>query len=885
MLRHRCPNPLCPALKSPSAGFFKTEHSIQTHFGKSNTCFEYLIHNTVDEQERDSIPAPRPSKPRELAEGTDGGNIDVEGSMEIETETPEFRVEEFVRAGLRYPVRVGTVWEKRKSQEPPGTHPYGPFHSEAEYDVAKWAIRTRQSLSSIDQLLETKFASTHPERLSFTSGEGLRRLLESDAMPAPPKWKSAKIVLSEIPDQPQMLYYRDINEAIDYLFGNPSYANSMDYIPRRIFDATGQCVYHEFCTGDGWWEAQSKVPAGTTIIPIILASDKTTLTSHTGGRMAHPLYLTLGNIRKDVRASIHRQAYLLLAYIPILSKIKQKLRTKTMKKTMPGILSKWLYHQCLTKIFSPLKDQKLYRTVDADGFERETWRILMSWIADMEEVWMIVGLGHFVCPFCDARKNDLNSPEDFSMRNSASVKRGIAAVRASMVEVDGVECGSMEDMWAFAQAAKKAGFCGVEVPFWGWMEGNETGPQVDIVKVMSYDLLHWCHKPFADYIVPWTQNIIDEEDGGDQWTQGDTCDLEKEFLGAIANAPKATRQLLQATRSFLDYIYLATYPYHTESSLSQLEESAKAFEDTRQVYVSLGGRVSETTGEVIDSFLIPKLHIPRHITSCIRWKGTLDGSSTEGSERLHIDLVKEAWRASNHRDGHFLQMICWVDLRERIDVLELYLCWRDKKWPPERTGEGAEDREGDQERRGDGQGDGGAVTVKKRSGVNKRWSVPDPIADNVFYSLAKRPHLPRTALKNVITLFDIPDFLPDLLHYFQAKSITGVPNQFAELDIWTHVRVLLPIPNDFMKTEWRRVRAQPEQKIFDTVLVDDGEVEVVGLQGYSVGELRLIFRAAFLPHHPPSASSKILAYIFTFSPITQRDKDSATQLYKVRKDY
>lgn len=41
--------------------------------------------------------------------------------------------------------------------------------------------------------------------------------------------------------------------------------------------------------------------------------------------MAHPLYLTLGNIRKDVRASIHRQAYLLLAYIPILEKIKQKL--------------------------------------------------------------------------------------------------------------------------------------------------------------------------------------------------------------------------------------------------------------------------------------------------------------------------------------------------------------------------------------------------------------------------------------------------------------------------------------------------------------------------------------------------------------------------------
>lgn len=41
----------------------------------------------------------------------------------------------------------------------------------------------------------------------------MRKLLESEAMPAPPKWKSAKIVLSEIPDQPQTLYYRDLGES------------------------------------------------------------------------------------------------------------------------------------------------------------------------------------------------------------------------------------------------------------------------------------------------------------------------------------------------------------------------------------------------------------------------------------------------------------------------------------------------------------------------------------------------------------------------------------------------------------------------------------------------------------------------------------------------
>lgn len=75
-------------------------------------------------------------------------------------------------------------------------------------------------------------------------------------LPTPPRWRSAQIVLSEVPDQPQTLYYRDINEAVDYLFGNPTFAESMDYAPRRIFEASGKRVFHEFYTGDGWWDAQ-----------------------------------------------------------------------------------------------------------------------------------------------------------------------------------------------------------------------------------------------------------------------------------------------------------------------------------------------------------------------------------------------------------------------------------------------------------------------------------------------------------------------------------------------------------------------------------------------------------------------------------------------------
>ncbi|KIO32099.1 hypothetical protein M407DRAFT_53075, partial [Tulasnella calospora MUT 4182] len=223
----------------------------------------------------------------------------------------------------------------------------------------------------------------------------------------------------------------------------------------------------------------------------------------------------------------------------------------------------------------------------------------------------------------------------------------------------------------------------------------------DIVKIISHDLLHWYHKAFRDYIVAWNQNIIDTENerseldvrlrlqlprpgfrhftygisGISKWTQGDTRDLEKEFLGAVAGAPRAAALLLEANRAYLDYVYLATYPYHTEESLAKAQRRVDDFEAARDVYARLGGRVSEETGEAIEGFNIPKLHVPRHFPDSIRWKGTLDGSTTETSERLHIDLVKDAWRATNHRDSHLLQMLRGLDLRERMVAFGLYMEW------------------------------------------------------------------------------------------------------------------------------------------------------------------------------------------------------------------
>lgn len=125
-------------------------------------------------------------------------------------------------------------------------------------------------------------------------------------------------------------------------------------------------------------------------------------------------------------------------------------------------------------------------------------------------------------------------------------------------------------------------------------------------------------------------------------------------------------RLVRAVRGILDFLYLAQYPCHSDSSLELLRDALDRFHDNKAIFVNLGIRAS---------FNLPKLHSFRHYVSMIRLFGTTDNYNTEYTERLHIDLAKDAYRATNHKD-EYMQMTLWLKRREKIMWHDKFIQWR-----------------------------------------------------------------------------------------------------------------------------------------------------------------------------------------------------------------
>ena len=99
--------------------------------------------------------------------------------------------------------------------------------------------------------------------------------------------------------------------------------------------------------------SQKILEPGATIVPVILASDKTHLSQFSGDKQAWPVYLTIGNINQSIRRKPSERATVLVGYIPIthgecFSMAKQKFKGYQ------------LFHDLMRAILKPLVEAGKY---------------------------------------------------------------------------------------------------------------------------------------------------------------------------------------------------------------------------------------------------------------------------------------------------------------------------------------------------------------------------------------------------------------------------------------------------------------------------------------------------------------------------------------------
>lgn len=385
-----------------------------------------------------------------------------------------------------------------------------------------------------------------------------------------------------------------------------------------------------------------------------------------------------------------------------------------------------------------------------------------------------------------------------------------------------------DDPGQFLQTCATAGVKPVVEPFW------KDLPYAHIYRSITPDILHQLYQGIFKHLIGWVTQAVGhlEVDARCRrlppnhnirhFVKGITSlsrvtgqehnQMSRILLGLVIDAPLqggfSNVRLIRAVRSLLDFLYLAQYPIHTDETLVLLEDALEHFHNNKEIFIDLGIR---------DAFHIPKLHFATHYVDHVKLYGTLDNFNTEYTERLHIDLAKDAYAATNHKD-EFAQMAVWLERKEKIHRHRQYVDWRLSGSPPppqvEWTPPGLE--------------------LNRPLKLTKHPTT-QMVSLDVLAAKYGAIHF-RTALARFIALTNEPNLTRAQLE----RRLWGVRIPFNKLPVWHRIKFMQTDPSTSIVSTADSIHCCPEKydsrgKLvpgrFDTALINDGTGEDLGLDG------------------------------------------------------
>ena len=373
------------------------------------------------------------------------------------------------------------------------------------------------------------------------------------------------------------------------------------------------------------------------------------------------MYLTIGNIPEEICQKPCTHAYVLLAYLPT-----TKLMHVSNKAQCRWLLGN-LYHTCMEKILKPLEaagKEGIFMT-SGDGKKRRNHLIFASFIGNYPEQILTTGAMTGECPTCTVDRNSLGDLRE---------KPGLCNLDQILKALDTFDT----DPAGFLQTCSEAGIKPIIDPFWKDLLYAHNYCSINITP----DILHQLYQGVLKHLMGWVIEACGAEEIDARCRRMPPNHNICLFLKGITSLSRVTGQehdqmcrillglvidarlgsnisncrLIHAVRALLDFLYLAQYPIHTNTMLELLEDALKCFHANKDIFVDLG---------LCDGFNISKLHFASHYSTLIKLYGTADNTNTEYTKRLHIDLAKDAYAATNSKDK-FSQMTTWLERKEKM---------------------------------------------------------------------------------------------------------------------------------------------------------------------------------------------------------------------------
>lgn len=522
--------------------------------------------------------------------------------------------------------------------------------------------------------------------LSFSTAKKLRGLAE--LLPKGPAWQCKPWTTLYPTKKKLYLYYRDPLECIQAILHSPLVKDFIQFTPFRVFESAAKAmrVYTEWLSGNTAWSMQvssnfplisvsdidinqDQLPDGATILGVILSSDKTNLTSMTGGRVAHPLLISLANLVMDFRAKATNHAFQLLALLPVPKFIHKDRKTR-------GVLENRLIHECLDFILKPLKKAAEIGIMLSDpvGSLHYAYTPLAAYIADVAEAVVLSGVAGKTSHVTMAAYKQFGDPFQHEPRTASTTLAQLDAIEEDI------------DPWDLKNYIRRAAtyrLNGVHRPFW------RDWPLSDPSKFFMPEPLHHWHKMFWDHDARWCINAVghDEIDfrfsilhlhtGYRQFPEGisklkqvtgrEHRDIQRYIISVIADA--VSPSFLIAVRALADFRYLAQAPEISDTFCTKINEAIQEFHRHKGTIISSGARTGKCS-RVIDNWYIPKLELLQSVVSSTRDGGVPMQWSADATERCNITEIKDPSHSTNNQN--YESQICrYLDRNEKCRRFDL----------------------------------------------------------------------------------------------------------------------------------------------------------------------------------------------------------------------